>query len=51
MLSRFFVPDTMDYMIAGYLVLSVVISVYIISIAARWKKTKQEYQSYSQEEQ
>ena len=43
MLSRLFVPDTINYMIAGYVVLSVVISLYVASIALRWKKTKQLY--------
>jgi len=46
MLSRFFVPDTVNYMIAGYAVLTVVISVYLVSIYIRWKKTKQEYQNF-----
>ena len=39
MLSRFFVPDTVDYLIAGYLVLTVVISSYILSIYFRLKKS------------
>ena len=43
MLSRLFIPDTFDFMIAGYVVLSVVLSLYIASIALRWKKTKQQY--------
>ena len=43
MFSRLLVPDTFDYMIAGYVVLSLVISLYVASIALRWKKTKQQY--------
>jgi hypothetical protein len=43
MLSRLLVPDTFDYMIAGYVILSVVITLYITSIALRWKKTNQQY--------
>ena len=49
MLSRLFVPDTFDYMIAGYVVLSVVISLYIASIALRWKKAAAEYRSYKED--
>ncbi|MCJ7735405.1 MAG: hypothetical protein MUP11_12775 [Anaerolineales bacterium] len=51
MLSRFFVPDTWDYMIAGYLVLTVVISAYMINIAIRWKKAIKEYASYAEQEE
>ncbi len=43
MLSRFFVPDTVDYMIAGYLVVGVMISGYILSLIQRWRKAQQEY--------
>ena len=50
MLSRLFVPDTFDYMIAGYLILTVVLSSYILSIYFRWKKTKKVYLSYKEEE-
>ena len=50
MLDRLFVPDTWDYMIAGYLVLTVVISVYIASLMIRWKKAVKEYVSYSDQE-
>ncbi len=46
MFSRLFVPDTFDYMIAGYVVLSVVISVYIASIALRWKNAAEKFRSY-----
>ncbi len=43
MLSRFFVPDTVDYMIAGYLVFGVMISGYVMSIILRWRKAHREY--------
>ena len=43
MLSGLFVPDTVDYMIAGYLVVGVMISGYIMSLVLRWRKTHQEY--------
>ena len=43
MLSRFFAPDTVNYMIAGYLVVGVMISGYIMSLFLRWRKAHQEY--------
>ena len=43
MLSGLFVPDTVDYMISGYLVVGVMISGYIMSLVLRWRKTHQEY--------
>jgi len=49
MLSRLFVPDTFDYMIAGYVVLSVVLSIYIASIALRWKKAAAKFRSYQED--
>lgn len=48
MLSRLFVPDTFDYMVAGYVVLTVVISVYVTSIALRWKKAVAELRTYQE---
>ena len=38
MLSRLFVPDTVNYMIAGYLVVVVMIIGYISSLILRWRK-------------
>ena len=49
MLSRLFVPDTFDYMIAGYVVLTVVLGIYISSIALRWKKAVVEFSSIQEE--
>ncbi len=49
MFSRLFVPDTFDYMIAGYVVLSVVLSLYIASISLRWKKEAAKFRSYKEE--
>ena len=49
MLSRLFVPDTLDYMIAGYVVLTVVISAYVISIALRWKRAAAEFRLYQED--
>ncbi len=45
MLSKLFVPYTVDYMIAGYVVLSLVLSTYLLSIYFRWNKTIKEYQN------
>jgi len=41
MLSRLFVPDTVNYMIAGYLVVVVMIIGYISSLILRLKKETQ----------
>ena len=41
MLSRLFVPDTVNYMIAGYLVVVVMIIGYILSLILRWRKATQ----------
>jgi len=38
-------PDTTNYMIAGYAVFAVVFSVFITSLAFRWKKLKQDIQT------
>jgi hypothetical protein len=46
MLNRLFVPDTIRYMYAGYAVLTVVLSTYLLSIYFRWKKTVKEYQDF-----
>lgn len=50
MISRLFVPDTFNYMIAGYLILTVILSSYILSIYFRWKRTKKAYISFKDEE-
>ena len=49
MLGKLFIPDTFDYMIAGYVVLSVVLSIYIASIALRWKKTAAKFRAYKED--
>jgi hypothetical protein len=43
MLNLFLTPDTVDYMIAGYAVLTVILTVYLLSIFLRWRKAKAEY--------
>lgn len=50
MLNRLFVPDTVSYMYAGYAVLTVVLSVYLVSIYFRWKSTKKEIQDFKDQE-
>ena len=49
MLSGLFVPDTWDYMYAGYIVLTIVLGIYIGSIALRWRRAKQEFETLSDE--
>ena len=51
MLSRLLVPDTLNYMIAGYLVLAVVLSLYLLNIFMRWRKVQAEYQDFTAEEE
>jgi hypothetical protein len=49
MFARLFVPDTFDYMVAGYVVLTLVLSIYIASIAVRWKKAAAQFRAYQDE--
>ena len=46
MLSKLFTPDTVDYMIAGYVVITVGLSVYLTSLVLRWKKAVKAYTQY-----
>jgi hypothetical protein len=46
MFSRFLTPDTVDYMIAGYVVITLAVAIYIISLTLRWKKAVQAYKLY-----
>ena len=50
MLSRLFVPDTLNYMIAGYLVISVMLFGYILSLVLRWRKTYHEYVTFKEDD-
>ena len=43
MISRLFVPDTLNYMIAGYLVIGAMIFGYILSLILRWRKLAREF--------
>jgi hypothetical protein len=49
MFSKLLTPDTVDYMIAGYVVITVGIGIYLISLITRWKKAAQAYRSYSED--
>jgi CcmD family protein len=51
MISSLFVPDTFNYMIAGYLVISIMIFGYILSLILRWRKLAKEYVQRSQKNQ
>ena len=51
MISRLFVPDTLNYMIAGYLVISIMLFGYILSLILRWRKLAQEYLQRSDQDQ
>ncbi len=38
-------PDTLNYMIGGYVVFTVVMVAYLISLVTRWNNLKREEQS------
>lgn len=46
MFSRLFTPDTLDYMIAGYIVVALGIGMYITSLFLRWRKALEDYKLY-----
>jgi hypothetical protein len=46
MFSKLFTPDTVDYMIAGYVVITVGIGLYISSLVLRWNKSVKAYKQY-----
>jgi hypothetical protein len=37
-------PDTFNYMVGGYIVFAVVMSIYIYSLVSRWSNLKREQQ-------
>ena len=37
-------PDTLNYMVAGYVVFTIVMSVYIVSLVSRWNNLRREQQ-------
>jgi hypothetical protein len=46
MLNLFAIPETGDYMIAGYVVLTLALVAYLTSLVVRWRKAAAEYRSY-----
>ena len=46
MFSKLLTPDTVDYMIAGYVVITLGIGIYMGSLVLRWKKTVKAYNQY-----
>ena len=46
MFSPFIIPDTVDYMIAGYLVLTAALVIYLASLVSRWRKAAAEYERF-----
>ena len=49
MFSRLLIPDTVNYMIAGYVVISVSLALYLSSLVIRWRKAAAEYRSYQKD--
>jgi hypothetical protein len=37
-------PDTLNYMISGYVIFAIVMLVYIVSMVSRWNNLKREKQ-------
>jgi hypothetical protein len=37
-------PDTINYMVSGYVIFAVVMLVYIVSLVSRWNNLKREKQ-------
>ena len=46
MFSNLFVPDTVDYMIAGYVVLTIGLAIYLTSLVLRWRKAVAEFRIF-----
>ena len=49
MINRLLTPDTVDYMIAGYVVVTLAVGLYITSLALRWRKARGAYQLYKED--
>jgi len=49
MFSKLLTPDTVDYMIAGYVVITIGIGIYVTSLALRWQKTVKAYKQFKNE--
>lgn len=49
MLSQTAIPDTFNYMIAGYVVLILALGLYLLSLITRWRKSALQYRVYQRE--
>lgn len=49
MSSPIMVPDTVSYLIAGTLVFSLALILYLASLITRWRKAAAEYRRYQQD--
>jgi len=49
MLGQFLTPDTVDYMVAGYVVIALGIGLYIASLVIRTRKALEAYRLYDQD--
>ena len=50
MISKLLVPDTVDYMIAGYVVITLGLGMYLASLVLRWRKAVAEYRVYQEDQ-
>ena len=46
MFRELLVPDTVNYMIAGYVVITIGLATYLTSLVLRWRKAVAEYRVY-----
>ncbi len=49
MISQLIIPDTVNYMIAGYVVIALAVGLYIASLALRWRRAQRDYELYKNE--
>jgi len=48
-MTAILVPDTTNYLIAGYLVMFVLIGGYVFSLIVRWRQAVQDWQEMQQD--
>jgi CcmD family protein len=48
-MTTFLTPDTTNYLIAGYLVMSVLIGGYVVSLIVRWRQAVQDWQEMQED--
>lgn len=44
------IPDTVNYLIAGYIVFAIIMSLYLVSLYQRWRSLQNELRSLDESE-